>query len=373
MSPALAGLVIVLACTVVLFGYWRGLVYEPKSGPAGPMGGGGGGMPPAPLTGNAAVQVATLAGNGEAGLRDGRGGEARFDGPSAVAVGPGGVVIVTDSRNHRLRQITPAGDVTTLAGSGPPGGVAGGFADGPAATARLFNPSGLAVAPDGTIYFTDTGNHRVRFLRNGQVGTLAGGDTPADEAGLSTGGLADGPGATARFRYPTGLARAADGSLLVVDTGNRKLRRVTAQGVTSTVADLAAAGAQAPFGLALAGGTVYVTDPGSARVFTVTGAAVAPVPGLGGGPFWKSPTGLALAGGLIISDAGAHCLVARASGPPTLLAGVVPVDVPAPSLINGGGDRAGFACPAGLALAPDGRHLYVADYGNNSVRLVTLP
>lgn len=358
---------------MVLLGYWRGLVYEPKGGPSGPTGGGGGGMPPPPLTGNPAVQVTTLAGNGESGLRDGQGSEARFDGPAAVALGPGGVVIVADSRNHRLRQVSPTGAVTTVAGSGVAAGVSGGFQDGPAASARLFNPSGLAVAPDGTIYFTDTANHRVRFLRSGQVGTLAGGDTPADEAGLPSGGFADGPGVTARFRYPTGLARAADGSLLVVDTGNRKLRRVTAQGVTSTVADLGAAGARAPFGLALAGGAVYVTDPGSARVFVVSGAAVAPVPGLGGTPFWKSPTGLATAGSMIIADAAAHCLVVRTSGPATLLAGVVPVDTPTPGSSDGPGDRCGFACPAGLALAPDGHHLYVADYGNNSVRLVTLP
>ena len=373
MSPALAALVIVLACSVVLFGYWHGLVHEPKPPPSGPMGGGGG-MPPPPLTGSSAVQVTTLAGNGESGLQDGKGDQARFDGPNAVALGPGGVIVVTDSRNHRLRQVSPDGTVLTLAGSGPTATVMGGFADGPAAAARLSNPSGVAVAPDGTIYFTDTGNHRVRFLKAGQVGTLAGGDTPADETGLPTGGFADGPGVAARFRYPTGLCRAADGSLLVVDTGNLKLRRVTPQGVTTTVADLATAGAKAPFGLVLAGSTVYVTDPGCARILVVNGVTVTALAGLGSPPFWKLPTGLAVAGGLmIISDAGAHCLVARTVGPQTLLAGIVPAEGPAPGLGDGPGDRCAFASPAGLALAPDGHHLYVADYGNNCVRLVTLP
>ena len=372
MSPAVAALVIVLACTAVLFGYWHGLVHEPKAGPPGPITGGGG-MPPPPLTGNPAVQVTTLAGNGESGLQDGQGAAARFDGPNAIAVGPGGVLVVTDSRNHRLRQVSPSGEVITLAGSGPTATVVGGFLDGPAASARLSNPSGVAVAPDGVVYFADTGNHRIRFLRGGQVGTLAGGDTPTDETGLPTGGFADGPGAAARFRYPTGLCRAADGSLLVVDTGNRKLRRVTPQGATSTVADLGAAGAQAPFGIALAGSTVYVTDPGSARVFAVSGATVAPLAGLGSAPFWKLPTGLAVAGGMIFSDAGTHCLVARSAGPQTLLAGVVDVTTPGPGLSDGPGDRCAFACPAGLALAPDGRHLYVADYGNNCLRLVTFP
>lgn len=372
MSPALAALVIVLACTVVLVGYWYGLVHEPKT-EAGGGPGGGGGMPPPPLSGNPAVQVSTLAGNGESGLQDGTGAEARFDGPNALALGPGGVLIVTDSRNHRLRQVSPGGAAITLAGSGPTATVVGGFRDGPAATALLSNPSGVAVALDGAIVFTDTGNHRLRYLRAGQVGTLAGGDTPTDETGLPTGGFADGPGSAARFRYPTGLCRTPDGSLLVVDSGNLKLRRVTPQGVTSTVADLSAAGAKAPFGVALAGGTVYVTDPGTARVLVVNGASVAPLPGLGSPPFWKLPTGIAVAGGLIFSDAGAHCLVARASGPQTLLAGVVDVQKPSPGLSDGSGDRCAFACPAGLALAPDGKHLYVADFGNNCVRLVTLP
>jgi len=373
MSPALTALVIVLACSAVLFGYWHGLVHEPKSKGAAP-GGGGGSMPPPPLTGNPAVRVSTLAGNGESGLADGVGAAARFDGPNALAFGPGGVLIVTDSRNQRLRQVTATGEVTTIAGSGPTATVVGGFQDGPAASARLSNPSGVAAAPDGTIFFSDTGNHRLRFLRGGQVGTLAGGDTPADETGLPAGGFADGPAATARFRYPTSLCRTGDGNLLVVDTGNRKLRRVTPQGVTSTVADLGAAGAVSPFGLALVGGAVYVTDPGSARVFAVSGSSVAPVPGLGGPPFWKLPTGIAVAGGsMFISDAGAHCLVTRLAGLPALLAGVVDTQKPGPGLSDGSGDRATFACPAGLLIAPDGHHLYVADYGNNCIRVVTVP
>lgn len=82
---------------------------------------------------------------------------------------------------------------------------------------------------------------------------------------------------------------------------------------------------------------------------------------------------IAAGGGLLISDAGAHCLVARMTGPATLLAGVVPVESSNPGLGDGSGDRATFACPVGLALTPDGRHLYVADYGNNCLRLVTLP
>jgi sugar lactone lactonase YvrE len=368
-SPGIAAFVVVIVCSTVLVSYWKGLVGDKKLGGKPKMAGGGGSMA-SPLLGSPDVTVRTLAGNGEPGLKDGRGAAARFDGPNAVVCGPRGVLYVTDSRNHRLRQVGPGGEVLTLAGSGPVGTVAGGFADGPAATARLSNPSGVVAGPDGTVFFTDTGNHRVRFLKQGVVGTLAGGDTPADEVGLPTGGFADGPGPAARFRYPTGLLRDADGSLLVVDTGNLKLRRVTPQGVTSTVADLKAAGAVAPFAIAAFAGGYYLTDPGTARVLQVTGGVVRALPGLGGTPFWKLPTGVAVGDQLYLSDAGAHCLNAKAAGPVTLLAGVVPLTAPMAGLRDGTGAGTNFAGPAGLALGADRRTLYVADYGNNCLRVV---
>lgn len=359
----------VIACGTVLVAYWRGLVHQGKQAEKAKMKGGGA-MPPPPLTGLSTVDVTTLAGNGEAGLQDGKGTAARFDGPSAVATGPGGVVYVCDSRNHRLRQVTMAGEVTTVAGTGPHGSVVGGFRDGPAASARLWNPSGIVALADGTIYFTDTGNHRVRFLRAGQVGTLAGGDTPPDEAGIPTGGYAEGTGPVARFRFPTGLCRAPDGNLLVVDTGNLKLRKVTLQGAVSTVADLATAGARAPFGIAVGTDGIYVTDPGSARVLVVRGAAVAAVPDTPDAPTWKLPTGAAFGAKLYLADAGAHCLLTKQQGVPVLLAGVVPVQVPWASFTDGAGDRCGFACPSGLALSPDKSTIYVADYGNCAIRVV---
>lgn len=362
-------LVVVIACSTVLVAYWRGLVREGKKAEKGKMKGGGA-MPPPPLTGLSTVNVTTLAGNGEAGLQDGKGSAARFDGPSAVAAGPGGVVYVCDSRNHRLRQVTAAGEVTTLAGSGPHGTVVGGFRDGPAATARLWNPSGIVALPDGTLYFTDTGNHRVRFLKAGLVGTLAGGETPPDEAGIPTGGFAEGPGPTARFRFPTGLCRSPDGSLLVVDTGNRKLRKVTREGAVTTVADLGAAGAQAPLGVAVGPDGFYVTDPGSARVFVVRGTAVTVLPDTPAAPTWKLPTGIAFGTQLYLADAGAHCLLTKPQGAPVLLAGVVPVQAPWATFIDGAGDKCGFACPSALALSPDSSALYVADYGNCAIRVV---
>ena len=110
---------IVLAAIYAL--YWRGLVYRPLGTTPGRGGGGmGGGRPVA--VGREDVLVETLAG-GEPGFRDGAGWAARFEGPNALALAPGGSLFVADSRNHRIRHVTPGGRVTTAAGGGDPGGL----------------------------------------------------------------------------------------------------------------------------------------------------------------------------------------------------------------------------------------------------------
>jgi sugar lactone lactonase YvrE len=125
----------------------------------------------------------------------------------------------------------------------------------------------------------------------------------------------------------------------------------------------------APFAIAAFAGGYYITDPGTARVLQVTGVVARALPGAGGTPFWRVPTGVAVGDELYLSDAGAHCLNAQAAGPAVLLAGVVPVAAAAPGLRDGTGEQASFAGPAGLALGPDRRTLYVADYGNNCLRV----
>jgi DNA-binding beta-propeller fold protein YncE len=113
--------------------------------------------------------------------------------------------------------------VRVLAGDGLEGSY-----DGPADRARFSDPFGIAVAPDGTVYVADAGvSQRIRVIApDGTVSTLAG----------STVGFTDGPGAAARFSTPSGLAVDADGVLYVADTGNHAIRRVTPDGVVSTVA-----------------------------------------------------------------------------------------------------------------------------------------
>lgn len=376
-------LVVIVAFSTVFVVYWKGLLKEPQ-GEAGKMMGGGAGLPPPALPGLPEAAVTTLAGAlpgtrlaSQAGLVDASGAQARFDGPSAMAMGPGGDLWICDSRNHRLRRLTMQGAATTVAGSGTGSTSVGAFADGPADAARLWNPSGIAVAPSGDVYFTDAGNHRVRVLRGGQVRTLAGGDTPVDSFGLATGGLRNGPGAGARFRFPTGLVLRPDGTLLVVDTGNRRVCVVKPDGTTSTFADLGPAGGMAPCGIALAtDGRVLVADPAASRIFTISPQGqAAPLPEARSAEvFWRKPTALAVRpdGLIYIADAGSHAILRlRPGGAPELLAGTVTRPEPTAGYYDGTGDKAMFAAPAALVLEPSGA-LYVADYGNNAIRKVVV-
>jgi sugar lactone lactonase YvrE len=163
--------------------------------------------------------VSNLAGqywNAEGGLADGTGTAAFFQEPMDVALDRSGNLYVADTSNHRIRKVTPAGVVTTVAGSGTLGVWGGGYADGSASTAQFNHPYGLAVDAAGTIYVADKDNQRLRKLTaGGTVSTLA---------GTGSAGLSDGPGGTASLNSPVGLAIDAQGRLIVADTLNHALR-----------------------------------------------------------------------------------------------------------------------------------------------------
>jgi len=150
--------------------------------------------------------------------------------PSAIAFDKDGSLIVADTGSHTVRKIAANGVVTIIAGAdGQPGD-----ADGPALSARFNAPVGVSVLPDGAIAVADTYNDKIKVIRNGSVTTLAG----------STRGIADGAAGDAMFDTPCGITPWTDGSLLVADTGNALVRRVSSAGVVTTLAG----GGNAEFG-----------------------------------------------------------------------------------------------------------------------------
>jgi sugar lactone lactonase YvrE len=234
--------------------------------------------------------VTTVAGSGAVGGADGPAAAASFFHPTGVAVAANGDLVVADYGNHKLRRIA-GGTVSTIAGTGTQGS-----ADGPVATAQLAYPQGVAVGKDGQIYVADSFNHAIRALADGQLRTLAGSGTP---------GSADGQGAKASFTFPQAIAAAPDGNLYVADTFNGLVRRVAPDG---TVGTLQGATFAQPNGLVVDGeGHLYVADGGRAEVRRLDLGQPGPGTPVTGAAFIQ-PMGLALdaAGLLYVSDATAN-------------------------------------------------------------------
>ena len=214
----------------------------------------------------AAGTVSTYAGSGVAGIADGPGKVAQFNGPSDVEVGSDGTLYVADLSNHRVRMVATDQTVTTLAGSGA------GLVDGAVNTARLRNPYGVAVTPGGVVYVGDYGNHAIRKIADGQVTTFAGGNGN---------GYADGPGLAAKFSYPIGVAVGPTGNIFVADYNNSRIRKISPDGAVTTLAGAGIHGYQdgdgktarfnRPWGIDVdSKGDVYVADRYNHRLRRIT-------------------------------------------------------------------------------------------------------
>jgi len=319
--------------------------------------------------------VSTLAGSGTKGFADGAGTAAQFSYPTGVAVDASGNVYLADQENHRIRKITAGGVVSTLAGSGIDG-----FADGTGIAAQFRYPTGVAVDASGNVYVADNNNNRIRKITaGGVVSTLAG-------SGIY--GFADGTGTAAQFSSPSGVAVDASGNVYVADQDNHRIRKITAEGVVSTVAGSGSAGFadgtsaaaqfQYPYGVAVdATGSIYVADLYNHRIRKITAGGVVSTlagsgidgfaDGTGAAAQFRYPAGVAVdvAGNVYVVDQiNNRIRKITAEGVVSTLAGSG-----TKGFADGTGTAAQFSSPYGVAVDATGS-IYVADTNNHCIRKI---
>ena len=207
-----------------------------------------------------------------AGHADGSPKTAKFNRPMAIAIDGADYLYVADTLNNCIRKIDPLGNVTTIAGTpGKPG-----FADGAASGALFLEPAGIAVSGDGkTIYVSDTGNHRIRKIENGNVTTIAGASGAKDADGYPEGGFRNGAAGQAMFNQPAGIT-IVDGLIIVADSGNHMVRSIDRAGNVSTICgngeagdeevNLSGAFLNRPMGVCYHKGFLYIADTMNNRI-----------------------------------------------------------------------------------------------------------
>jgi hypothetical protein len=184
---------------------------------------------------SAAGVIARVAGTGAAGNSgdDGPATDAQLNRPGAVAVTADGGFLIADSGNCVVREVSAAGVISRVAGTGAAGNTGD---DGPATDAELFLPGGLAVTADGGFLIADSANNVVRKVSAAGVITRIAGTGAQGNTGD------DGPATEAQLNSPASVAVTADGGFLIADSGNNEVRKVSAAGVISRVAGTGAQG-----------------------------------------------------------------------------------------------------------------------------------
>ncbi len=361
------------------------------------------------LTGN----ISTIAGSGTSGscCDNGPASGANIVAPSGTAVDASGNLLIAESGGHAIRRVDAATQViTTVAGSGVPGFSGDG---GVPAAASLNSPGAVAVDGSGNVYIADTGNHRVRRIdiATGKIDTFAGNGSAAFAGD-------GGPAASASLSNPGGLAFDAAGNLVIADTGNDRVRKVNRlSGIITTIAGDGTGGAiggdpenginpysgdgpatgvglYAPTTLAFdASFNLYLVDSGYSRVHkidavsgllsTVAGDGATVSAGDGGlatAASFRNPFGIALdaAGNLYISDRGRN---SSSSGGHNIrrvdaLTGIITTfaGTGAPNFSGDGGPASAAQLNSPLGLTRDvAGNLLIADSSNDRIRVIAAP
>lgn len=340
-----------------------------------------------PVTG-ATGDLSTFA--GPDGIGDGAKLSARFNWPGGIA-SYGGTIYVADTLNHRIRKIS-GGVVSTIAGTGVPGFSGDGSA---AISAQLDSPRDVAVSTDGnTIYIADTGNHRIRKIAGGVISTIAG----TGSAGYDDDITSPLTATSARINQPSSVAVDNLGNIYVADTANNRIRKIDASADPDTITTIAGNGAQTPSNDSGAGTSsglsnpkgvdvksdgseVYISDTGNNKVLALSSSSGNLTKLAGDGSATTSCSGGADTSKIhyptVLTRSGSSLYVASwtsnkvcvidLSGSPTMseFAG------------NGQGSFSGDDGPATNAsfseisgLTVDGGIVYIADKGNNRIRAV---
>lgn len=329
------------------------------------------------FTGNTYL-VSTFAGSVNAGSADGTGKAAGFNTPASIAIDRQDNLYIADYGNNKIRKIIPTGVVTTFAGSGADGSV-----DATGTEASFEDPTGVAVDSNGNLYIADYLNNKIRKITSdGEVSTFAGG------SGI---GSAEGIGTVASFSYPTNVAVDGSGNLFVADRLNRKIRKITPSGVVSMFAGSGMKGsadgtaATASFN-ALAGmnfdaaGNLYAADLENNNirkitrdgiVTTIAGGSVAGgyANGTGHSALFNGCTSIAVDGNgfMYVADQGNEVIrQITPDGVVTLLAGSVGFT----GADDGPAVKAKFVSPIGVVIDSHG-NIFVAESGNNRIRKLT--
>jgi sugar lactone lactonase YvrE len=318
------------------------------------------------------VAVTSLAGNGLRGFADGPGSTAQFDYPRNLAVDASGNIIVAEG--HRIRKITPAGDVSTLAGTGI-GGYSGD--GGPATSANLNAPQDVAIDGSGNIFVADFLNNVIRRITPaGVISTWA---------GIGSAGFRD--GASAMFNGPRGVAVDASGNVYVADDKNHAIRKITPDHSVITLAgngfpgfaDNQGTAAQfdKPADVAVdAVGNLYVADYNNQRIRKITpsgnvstlagNSLRGAIDGQGSSAQFNFPGGVTLdaTGNVYVAD-GENYRIRKITS-----TGVVTTVTGSKLDYNNGPlNIAQFRWPGGVAIDASGI-LYVADFGNQRIRKI---